>query len=121
MKKRADQMSNYAILLHYNNLCAIGDSMKRIIALSLLAVLCAPTAFALADDDTYVKIQEMVNDLGGPALQKKNNGKVQACADKGTKKITITKKDGGTTYRAVYKNCIEYGRQRSGNTMISTN
>lgn len=95
--------------------------MKRSTALFLLLVLCTPTGFALADDDTYVKIQEMVNDLGGPALQKKNNGKVQACADKGTKQITITKKNGGTTYKAVYKNCVEYGRQRSGNSTISTN
>ncbi|RII29703.1 MAG: hypothetical protein CXR30_10290 [Geobacter sp.] len=95
--------------------------MKRITALFCLLALCIPTGLALADDDTYVQIQEMVNDLGGPALQKKNNGKVQACAEKGTKQITITKKNGGTTYKAVYKNCVEYGRQRSGNIMISTN
>jgi len=95
--------------------------MKRIATAFLLLSLLAPTVSALADDDTYVKIQEMVNDLGGPALQKKNNGKVQACADKGTKQITITKKNGGTSYKAVYKNCIEYGRQRSGNIEISTN
>lgn len=99
--------------------------IKRIVAhptvLLLLLATCTPAFPALADDDTYVQIQEMVNDLGGPALQKKNNGKVQACADKGTKKITITKKNGGTTYRAVYKNCVEYGRHRSGDSTISTN
>ena len=99
--------------------------IKRIVAcptvLFLLLATCTPALPALADDDTYVRIQEIVNDLGGPALQKKNNGKVQACADKGTKKITITKKNGTTTYRAVYKNCVEYGRQRSGDSTISTN
>lgn len=100
---------------------SIGDFMKRMIALFLLLVLCPPADFALADDDTYVKIQEMVNDLGGPAFQKQNNGKVQSCADKGTKQITITKKNGGTTYKAIYKKCTEYGRQRSGNSMITTN
>ena len=54
--------------------------IKRIVAhptvLLLLLATCTPAFPALADDDTYVQIQEMVNDLGGPALQKKNNGKV---------------------------------------------
>jgi hypothetical protein len=95
--------------------------MMRLTVLFLLVAMCAPTVPALANDDTYVKIQEMVNDLGGPPNQQKNNGKVQTCADKGTKQITITKKHGGTTYKGVYKNCIEYGSQRSGNVEISIN
>ena len=95
--------------------------MQLLIILFVLMTLYTPTTSALADDTTYVKIQAMVNDLGGPALRKQNNGKVQACADKGTKKITITKTSSGTTYKAVYKNCVEYGRQRSGNVTISTN
>jgi len=99
--------------------------MKKQIAICMavltVTAICISSAPAMADDDTYAQIQEIVNDLGGPALQKKNNGKVQACADKGTKKITITKKSGSTTYKAVYKNCVEYGRQRSGTTEITTN
>lgn len=96
--------------------------MKRVALLFTLLALCTPTDFTFADDDTYVKIQEMVNDLGGPAQQKQNNGKVQKCAGKGTKQITITSsKNGGTTYKGIYKNCSEYGRTRSGNVMISTN
>jgi hypothetical protein len=95
--------------------------LVRIASLFFLTATCMPAVPALADDDTYVKIQEIVNDLGGPAQQKKNNGKLQACAEKGTKKITVTKKNGSTTYRAVYKNCSEYGRQRSGDTTITTN
>ncbi len=98
--------------------------MKKHIVICMAALfltaLCIP-AGVRADDDTYVQIQEIVNDLGGPALQKKNNGKVQACAEKGTKKITIAKKNGSTTYKAVYKNCVEYGKQRSGTTEITTN
>jgi len=81
--------------------------LKIILSFFLLSLIC--------------KIQEMVNDLGSPAMQKINNGKVQKCVDKGTKKITITKKNVSTTYDAIYKNCVEYGRQRSGNSTISIN
>jgi len=77
------------------------------------SVLIAPRQ--AKGDDTYVKIQEMVNDLGGSANQKANNGKVLKCVNGGTKKITIK----GGTYQGVYKNCREYGRTRDGEVMIS--
>lgn len=92
--------------------------MKKLV---LSACLIAATSVnAIADDDTFVKIQEMVNDLGGPQMQKKNNGKTLKCATSGTKKITISSKDGGTNYHGVYNNCNEYGRQRSGDVIITT-
>ncbi|KAA0894222.1 ankyrin repeat domain-containing protein [Oryzomonas rubra] len=75
---------------------------------------------AYADDDTFTKIQEMVNDLGGPAKQKKNNGKRLACVNGGTKQITIKSSSGGTSYKGVYKNCREYGQTRTGNVEITT-
>jgi len=70
---------------------------------------------AFADDDTFVQIQEMVNDLGGQRMIKKNNGKVLKCANGGTKKITIN----GGSYQALYKNCREYGSTRDGERFIS--
>lgn len=73
-----------------------------------------------ADDDTYVKIQEMMNDLGGtPTAQKKNNGKTRKCASSGTKKITVTSGGSWTRYEGNYKNCREYGRKRDGETTIT--
>ncbi len=66
-------------------------------------------------DDTFVQIQEMVNDLGGQGMIKKNNGKVLKCANGGTKKITIK----GGSYQSVYKNCREYGSTRDGEKFIS--
>lgn len=72
-----------------------------------------------ASDDTYVKIQEMMNDLGAPPDRAKNNGKIQNCADRGTKKITVIKSKGGTAYKGVYKNCSEYGTTRDGNVSIT--
>jgi hypothetical protein len=77
-------------------------------------------AVAIADDDTFVKIQEMVNDLGGPAKQKANNGKRLACVNSGTKQITINSSSDGTSYKGIYKNCHEYGRTRDGNVEITT-
>lgn len=70
---------------------------------------------SVSADDTFVQIQEMVNDLGGQGMINKNNGKVIKCANGGTKKITI--KDG--SYQAVYKNCREYGSTRDGEKFIS--
>ena len=70
------------------------------------------SAFA---DETFVQIQEMVNDLGGQGMIKKNSGKVLKCANGGTKKITIK----GGSYQAVYKNCREYGSTRDGEKFIS--
>lgn len=70
-------------------------------------------------DETFTKIQEMVNDLGGPQNQKKNNGKVLKCANSGSKKITITSKGGSTTYSGVYNNCREFGSIRDGNVEIT--
>ena len=71
-----------------------------------------------ASDDTYVKIQELMNDLGAPPDMVKNNGKIQKCADRGTKKITIIKSKKGTSYKGVYKNCSEYGTTRDGDVAI---
>ena len=70
---------------------------------------------AAADDDTYSKVQELINDLGGPAQRKANNGKFQKCENGGTKRITIT----GDNYQGVYKNCKEFGRTRDGKVMIT--
>lgn len=77
-------------------------------------------SMSYADDDTFVKIQEMVNDLGGPAKQKANNGKKLACVNGGYKRITIKSSGDGTTYKGVYKNCHEYGQTRDGEVEITT-
>lgn len=92
----------------------------RVLA-ALLMVSCFLTVpfKAHSSDDTYVKIQEMVNDLGPQNMRAKNNGKVLKCEDGGTKKITITKSKSGTTYEGVYKNCSEYGRTRGGHVSIT--
>jgi hypothetical protein len=90
----------------------------RVVVLASILII-ATTINAIADDDTYVKIQEMMNDLGGPQMQKKNNGRSLKCASKGTKKITVTSGGDSTTYEGVYNNCSEYGRQRDGNVSIT--
>lgn len=77
------------------------------------------TAFGYSSDDTYLKIQEMVNDLGAPPDRAKNNGKVQQCVEGGTKKITIKKSKSSTTYEGIYKKCKEYGRIRDGEIIIT--
>lgn len=46
--------------------------LKGIIALVIFALVIATTHYAKADDDTYIKIQEMVNDLG-PAPERAKN------------------------------------------------
>jgi hypothetical protein len=84
----------------------------------VLALLLSSVVHAA--DDTYVKIQEMMNDLGGtPTAQKKNNGKTRKCASGGTKKITVTAGDSWTRYGGIYKNCREYGRIRDGESTIT--
>jgi len=92
---------------------------RKILSLILIAIALSVTTVLAYDDDTYVKIQEMVNDLGAPPERAKNNGKLQRCADGGTKKITIKKSKGSTTYEGIYKNCQEYGRMRDGNVTIT--
>lgn len=93
--------------------CARKQLMVAAVIALATSVLIAPRQ--AKGDDTYVKIQEMVNDLGGPANQKANNGKVLKCVNGGTKKITIK----GGSYQGVYKNCREYGRTRDGQVFIS--
>jgi len=93
--------------------------MRVLAALLMVSCFLAAPLKAHSSDDTYVKIQEMVNDLGPQNVRAQNNGKVQKCADSGTKKITITKSKNSTTYEGVYKNCSEYGRTRGGNVSIT--
>jgi|GEM_PF-3669438 len=90
-----------------------------IIFFTLLTFLVLNAVSIGAYDDTYIKIQEMVNDLGPPQERAKNNGRLQRCADGGTKKITIKKSGGGTTYEGIYNNCREYGRIRNGHVTIT--
>lgn len=86
----------------------------------LVLIVCLFFGMAYAYDDTQVKIQEIVNDLGPPQERAKNNGKNQKCMQGGTKKITIKQsKGGGMSYEGVYKNCIEYGSRRNGNVLIT--
>lgn len=94
--------------------------MLMISALALVLTLVVTAACVCAGDDTTMRIQEMVNDLGGPKYQKQNNGKVQKCDDGGTKQITITKGKGSATYKGVYKKCREYGSFRDGGVTITT-
>ncbi len=95
--------------------------MLRTIICCLLStfLLISLTNIAFAEDDTYVKIQEMVNDLGSPPERAKNNGKWQKCVDGGRKKITIKRTKDGTTYEGIYENCKEWGRLRNGHVIIT--
>lgn len=92
--------------------------IRLVICLTILFLSISFFTVSHAYDDTYVKIQELVNDLGAPPDRAKNNGKIQKCADGGTKKITIKKTKEGTSYHGVYKNCREYGRIRDGEVII---
>jgi len=91
--------------------------MHKVVWLMIALLMVGSNVWA--DDDTYVKIQEMMNDLGGPAKQKTNNGKVLKCVNGGTKKIKITSSGGGTNYSGNYNNCREYGSTRDGNVEIT--
>lgn len=91
----------------------MANCLKIVLILFLVSV-------AHAYDDTYVQIQEMINDLGPPQYRQENNGKVQQCADGGTKQITIKKTKYTTSYKGIYKKCKEFGRLRDGNVEITT-
>ena len=95
--------------------------MVKFSILLVFSVIAIPSIFTYAydGDDTYVKIQEMINDLGAPPDRTRNNGRVQKCVDGGTKKITVRRTKEGTTYEGIYKNCREYGRFRDGHTIIT--
>ncbi|MDA8091907.1 MAG: hypothetical protein M0Z61_17010 [Nitrospiraceae bacterium] len=96
--------------------------LQTVLIVSILLVSVFVTfADAFGDgDDTYTQIQEMVNDLGAPPYRAQNNGKVQQCADGGTKEITIKHSKYGTSYKGIYKKCREYGQYRNGRVEIST-
>ncbi|OPY67114.1 MAG: hypothetical protein A4E57_02484 [Syntrophorhabdaceae bacterium PtaU1.Bin034] len=93
--------------------------MNSILLIFLIVCLPFSTSAPVFADETFTKIQEMVNDLGGPQNQKLNNGKTLKCADSGTKKITIISKGGSTTYSGVYNKCREFGTIRDGNVQIA--
>lgn len=90
--------------------------MKSILFVVALFLILIMSPSVQADDDTFVKIQEMVNDLGN---KPSNNGQVLKCYDSGTKKITIRKTKSGTSYEGIYNKCTEFGRMRDGNIMIT--
>ncbi|MDA8172215.1 MAG: hypothetical protein M0Z48_10375 [Nitrospiraceae bacterium] len=93
-------------------------------AVVVVVMFCSCTYVAntlvYADDDTYTQIQELVNDLGPAPYRSRNNGRVQRCADGGTKQITIRHTKYGTMYKGVYHQCREYGQFRDGNVEITT-
>lgn len=63
---------------------------------------------AYASVDPLVRLQEMVNDLGGNMNRiSDNNGKTLNCAQGGTKKISIKFGENASSYYAYYDRCRE--------------
>ncbi|OGU17548.1 MAG: hypothetical protein A2076_02050 [Geobacteraceae bacterium GWC2_53_11] len=76
---------------------------------------------AHAESDPYLKLQDMVNDLGGDMSQVTlNNGKTLKCAQGGTKKITIKFGEKASVYSAHYDKCRENGEIRDVINEIET-
>ncbi len=74
------------------------------------AVIGVVTLFAVQAhaDNSMVKLQEMLDDLGGDMSQVySNNGKKVKCAQGGTKKITIQFGERSSIYSAYYDSCRE--------------
>jgi len=88
--------------------------LKKIVVLLLMLALFPVASFA--EDDTSEKINEMIADLGN---NKANNGREMKCANGGTKRITIKRIKGETSYSGVYKKCKEPGRTRDGRVSIT--
>lgn len=63
----------------------------------------------------------MIVDLGGQDNIKKNSGKTLKCTNRGTKKITVVKKQDEIKYSAVYLNCRENGTIKDGVYEIKVN
>lgn len=87
-------------------------------ALVVAATFISVDAYA---DDPMLKLQEMVNDLGGDMAQvSRNNGKIIKCSQGGTKKITIQFGETSSLYSASYDSCRENGVVRDAIYEIET-
>jgi ankyrin repeat protein len=66
------------------------------------------TASSASANEQMSRVVEMIDDLGGDmATLPANSGKTLACAQGGTKKVTITFKDDSIHYLGEYYNCRE--------------
>lgn len=58
--------------------------------------------------------QKMLDDLGAPDVQQKNNGKLFRCIHGGTKQVTISQLGNAAIFTANYNNCRESKSTRDG-------
>jgi ankyrin repeat protein len=58
--------------------------------------------------------QKMLDDLGAPEIQQRNNGKTFRCVYGGTKTITVSPLEGATVFSGDFNNCREPGLTRDG-------
>lgn len=85
--------------------------MLRPALLVLLATLISTLTYAAEIPD---EVQRMLDDLGGPAVQLQNNGKLKSCALGGTKRVTVSEIGNASIFTADYLNCREPGSTRDG-------
>lgn len=86
-------------------------SIGAVMLLQCPAVVCG---YEYGPEDTTRLMTEMIADLGGHDAVPANSGKTLRCIHRGTKKITISQKDGSTRFTGEYGNCRENGKTRDG-------
>jgi ankyrin repeat protein len=80
----------------------------------ITVVLAALTPFRAVAVELPDEAQKMLNDLGAPHVQQKNNGKKFTCIYGGTKQITISPLGNATVFSGEYNNCREPRSIRDG-------
>jgi ankyrin repeat protein len=85
----------------------------RIISAVTGAVVCL-LGMQAAASNLPSEAQQMLDDLGAPAIQQRNNGKTLRCVHGGTKTIRVSPLGGATVFSGDYNNCREPGLTRDG-------
>lgn len=92
--------------------------MKKLLIHAVAAVaLSSPVAahgYEYGQAETRQLMAGMISDLGGQDGIRSNSGKIIRCLYGGSKKVSIAKIDGQTSYSAEYGNCREAGSIRDG-------
>jgi ankyrin repeat protein len=83
-----------------------------------ISVLCIAITFLLSFQliakELPVEAQQMLDELGAPEVQQRNNGKKFQCKHGGHKTIIISPLADATLFTADYNNCREAGSTRDG-------
>ncbi len=82
----------------------------------LVATFCYLSAVAEGQPASALpaEAQQMLDDLGTPEVQLRNNDKIQPCIHGGSKKITVSLLENTTIFSAEYSSCREPGSTRDG-------